>query len=43
MISKTNDSLNYLEKLVEQHFSKTLFDSSESAKNTFFVTKFENF
>jgi hypothetical protein len=23
--------LNYLEKLVEQHFSKTLFDASESA------------
>jgi hypothetical protein len=36
-ISKTNDYLNYLEKLVEQHFSKTLFDASESAKNTFFV------
>jgi hypothetical protein len=37
-ISKTNDYLNYLEKLVEQHFSKTLFDASESAKNTIFVT-----
>jgi hypothetical protein len=37
--------LNYLEKLVEQHFSRTLFDASESAKNTFFcdVTKVENF
>jgi hypothetical protein len=37
---KTNDYLNYLEKLVEQHF-----DASESAKNTFFcdVTKVENF
>jgi hypothetical protein len=33
-----NDYLNYLEKLVEQHFSKTLFDASESAKNIFFVT-----
>jgi hypothetical protein len=35
---KTNDYLNFLEKLVEQHFS-------ESAKNTFFcdVTKVENF
>jgi hypothetical protein len=44
-ISKTNDYLNYLEKLVEQHFSKTLFNASESAKNTFFcdVTKVENF
>jgi hypothetical protein len=28
----------YLKKLVEQHFSKTLFNASESAKNTFFVT-----
>jgi hypothetical protein len=37
-ISKTNDYLNYLEKFVEQCFSKTLFDASESAKNTFFVT-----
>jgi hypothetical protein len=36
--SKTNYYLNYLEKLVEQHFTKTLFDASESAKNTFFVT-----
>jgi hypothetical protein len=36
-ISKTNDYLNYLEKFVEQHFSKTLFDASESAKNTFFL------
>jgi hypothetical protein len=37
--------LNSLEKLVEQHFSKTLFDASESVKNTFFceVTKVENF
>jgi hypothetical protein len=44
-ISKTNVYLNYLEKAVEQHFSKTLFDASESAKNTFFcdVTKVENF
>jgi hypothetical protein len=44
-ISKTNDYLNYLKKLVEQHFSKTLFDASESAKNTFFcdVIKVENF
>jgi hypothetical protein len=44
-ISNTNDYLNYLEKLLEQHFSKTLFDASESAKNAFFsdVTKFENF
>jgi hypothetical protein len=40
-ISKTNDYFNYLEKLVEQHFSKTLFDASESAKNTFFVTSIE--
>jgi hypothetical protein len=40
-ISNTNDYLNYL----EQHFWKTLFDASESAKNTFFcdVTKVENF
>jgi hypothetical protein len=37
-ISKTNDSLNYLEKLVEQHFSKTLLDASKSAKNAFFMT-----
>jgi hypothetical protein len=37
-ILKTNDYLNYLEKLVEQHFLKTLFDASESAKNIFFVT-----
>jgi hypothetical protein len=37
-ILKTNDYLNYLEKLVEQHFSKTLFDASESAKTLFFVT-----
>jgi hypothetical protein len=36
IFSKTNDYLTYLEKLVEQHFSKTLFDVSESAKNTFF-------
>jgi hypothetical protein len=36
-ILKTNDYLNYLKKLVQQHFSKTLFDASESAKNTFFV------
>jgi hypothetical protein len=36
-ISKTNDYLSYLEKLVDQNFSKTLFDASESAKNTFFV------
>jgi hypothetical protein len=44
-ILETNDFLNYLEKLVEQHFSKTLFDASENAKNTFFcdVTKVENF
>jgi hypothetical protein len=36
-ISKTNDDYsNYLKKLVEQHFLKTLFDASESAKNTFF-------
>jgi hypothetical protein len=43
--AKTNDYLNYLEKLEEQHFSKILFDASESAKNTFFcdVTKVENF
>jgi transposase len=43
-ISKTNDCLNYLEKLVEQHFSKTLYDASESAKNNFFcdATKVEN-
>jgi hypothetical protein len=36
---------NALEKLVEQNFSKTLFDALESAKNTFFcdVTKVENF
>jgi hypothetical protein len=34
-ISKKNDSLNYLEKLIEQHFSKTLFDASESAKKHF--------
>jgi hypothetical protein len=37
-ILKTNDYLNYLEKLVEQHFSKTRFDAPESAKNTFSVT-----
>jgi hypothetical protein len=36
-ILKTNDYLNYLGKLVEQQFSKTLFDASESAKNTFFL------
>jgi hypothetical protein len=44
-ISKTNDYLNYLEKLVEQHLSKTLFDALESAKNILFydVTKVENF
>jgi hypothetical protein len=43
-ISKTNHSLNYLE-LVEQHFLKTLFDASESAKKTSFcdVTKVKNF
>jgi hypothetical protein len=41
---KTNDYSNYLEKLVEQHFSKTLFDASGSAKNTFCdVTKVEHF
>jgi hypothetical protein len=41
----SNDYLIYLQKLVEQHLSKTLFDASESAKNTFFcdVTKVENF
>jgi hypothetical protein len=39
-ILKTNDYLNYLEKLVDQHFLKTLFDASESAKNTFFVSHF---
>jgi hypothetical protein len=37
-ISKTIDYLNYLKKLVEQQFLKTLFDASESAKNIFFVT-----
>jgi hypothetical protein len=44
-ISKTNDYLKYLEKRVKQHFSKTLFDASESAKNTFFwdVSKVENY
>jgi hypothetical protein len=35
-ILKTNDYLNYEAKFVEQHFSKTHFDASESAKNTFF-------
>jgi hypothetical protein len=42
---QTNDYLNYLEKLVKQHFPKTLFDASESAKITFFcdITKVENF
>jgi hypothetical protein len=34
-LKKKNDYLNYLEKFVEQHFLKTLFDASESAKNTF--------
>jgi hypothetical protein len=34
---KKNDYLNYLEKLVEQHFSETFFDASESAKNTLFL------
>jgi hypothetical protein len=38
-ISKTNVYLNYLEKLVEHYFTKTLFDASESAN----VTKVENF
>jgi hypothetical protein len=33
-ISKTNDYLNYFEKLVEQHFSKTLFDASVYRKRT---------
>jgi hypothetical protein len=44
-ISKTNDYLNYLKKLVEQNFSKTLFDASESAKTLFFCdfTKVGNF
>jgi hypothetical protein len=37
-ILKTNDYLNHLKKFVEQHFLKTLFNASESAKNTFFVT-----
>jgi hypothetical protein len=37
IISKTDDYLNYLEKLVEQHSSKKFFDALESAKNTFFV------
>jgi hypothetical protein len=27
-----------VKKLVEQHFSKTLFDASESAKKTFFLS-----
>jgi hypothetical protein len=36
-IAKTNDYLNFLEKLVEQHLSKTLFDASESAKKTLFL------
>jgi hypothetical protein len=42
---KIFSKLNYLKKRVEQHFLNTLFDASESAKNTFFcdVTKFENF
>jgi hypothetical protein len=30
--------LNYLPKFVEQHFSKTHFDASESTKTLFFVT-----
>jgi hypothetical protein len=44
-ILKTDDDLNYLVKFVEQLFSKTHLDVSESAKNTFFcdVTKVENF
>jgi hypothetical protein len=36
-IKKTNDYLSYLAKFVEQHFSKTHFYASESAKNTFFL------
>jgi hypothetical protein len=32
---KKNDYLNYLAKFGEQHFSKTHFHASESAKNTF--------
>jgi hypothetical protein len=35
---KTNDYLSYLAKFIEQHFSKTHFDASESAKYTVFVT-----
>jgi hypothetical protein len=37
-IQKTINYLNYLVKLVEQHFSKNHFDASESVKNTFCVT-----
>jgi hypothetical protein len=43
-ILKTDENLNYLAKFVEQLFSKTHLDASESAKKFFFyVTKFENF
>jgi hypothetical protein len=35
---KKNDYLNYLAKFIEQNFSKTHFDASETAKNTYFVT-----
>jgi hypothetical protein len=42
---KTDDHINYLAKFVEQLFSKTHLDASESAKNTLFcdVTKVKNF
>jgi hypothetical protein len=34
-ILKTGDDLNQLTKFVEQIFSNSLFDASESAKKTF--------
>jgi hypothetical protein len=41
---ETDEDLNYLAKFVEQFFTKTHLDASESAKNTFFhdVTKVES-
>jgi hypothetical protein len=43
-ISKTNDYLNYLKKLLEQHFSKTLRCFRKCKKHFFCdVTKVENF
>jgi hypothetical protein len=40
---KTDDDLNQLATFVKQFLSKPHLDASESADNSFFVTKGENF